>query len=901
MKLHCIELENWRQHVKTKIDFDEKSTVIYGPNEAGKSTILEALSRGLFDKSGSHAESIRRIRPLTASGNVTSTVRIEFTLNSTRYSIEKNFNLNRGTSLYKFDGVKKILLDQDNSADEQIIQLLEADLPSTRGSKPSQWGAFQWLWAPQENRELPTDKDGDPTTNLYLERKDGGRVLVTPKFQLVQNLVLTSYSQYFTKTGKTSTNSPISNIEENIQILEHKSAELKSKIKNVDHEKQQLENLQKQLPILEKKIIDTKDELNIARNEAIDFSSVESELKASKVSVNEAQRNVQDAKKALNELEESAEKIEKLQEKEKNAREGLSRLEALCDMLEKRQHELKENVDENAIKIRTCEELTRDARILWTKFDSMKKIELLEKKILKIKGINEEIETLRKDEIPIVPTDKEINKIIQSQTRIEALNESLAAKGLSINITPGDKGLLYVEVDGEKINPGNLTAMGTESVSVGAPGFGMVTVKAKLDQAHDAKIDIQQHKESILEALTKHAVNSIDELIELNRTQNEISSRVKELIAEKKGIDERSIDEVTIELNKLMEKHEEYNKIERTPDSIQLNPVDSNLEKLVIKRELEQEEARSDLDKARAKRDENDTELIEKKEHLAEIRADQKHFFEELDNARTQERKIIRQYGSVENQIKILLGAKSNLEKLTNDYEKIKQQHEELEKGPLNRIKRLEQEQKNQEELIQKHRTSIDQLIGGIKKASLEGAYSELADIESQIEILHERLEKEQVRAESYKLLKETLEKQYRSALSSVVGPIQDEIKRLLSYITGFLHEDVELNEYLFPTLLGERGFENMSLEFNDSSSGLKEVLALCVRLAVANHLSERDSQCLVLDDPFVHVSSDRSNRMIELINETINENDLQVIIFTHRPMEFSGFTGKMIDIQSVK
>ena len=52
----------------------------------------------------------------------------------------------------------------------------------------------------------------------------------------------------------------------------------------------------------------------------------------------------------------------------------------------------------------------------------------------------------------------------------------------------------------------------------------------------------------------------------------------------------------------------------------------------------------------------------------------------------------------------------------------------------------------------------------------------------------------------------------------------------------------------------------------------LKEVLALCVRLAVAKHLSERDPQCLVLDDPFVHDSSDRSNRMIELANEAIKE-----------------------------
>ncbi|MQY58584.1 MAG: hypothetical protein GH144_03080 [Clostridia bacterium] len=165
----------------------------------------------------------------------------------------------------------------------------------------------------------------------------------------------------------------------------------------------------------------------------------------------------------------------------------------------------------------------------------------------------------------------------------------------------------------------------------------------------------------------------------------------------------------------------------------------------------------------------------------------------------------------------------------------------------------------------------------------------------------NERLDKEQILAKSYGFLKEVLEQQYRSALSVVVSPIQEEVKRSLGYITGFLHDDVELNEYLFPTRLGERGFEDISLEFSDGSSGLKEGLALCVRLAVAKHLSGRDSQCLVLDDPFVHVSSDRSNKMIELINEAIKEHGLQVIIFTHRPMEFAGFAGKMVDIRNVK
>ena len=901
MRLHWVELENWRRHAKTRIDFNEATTAIYGPNETGKSTILEALSRGFFDKSSSQAEAIKRIKPLTASGNVTSTVRIEFTLNKTRYRVEKNFNLRKGTSLYKVDGERSTLLAQDNSADEQLIQLLEAELPSTRGSKPSQWGAFQWLWTPQDYRELPTKDEGDPTTSLHLKTKDSKGMLVTPKFQTVQDFIQTSYAQYFTMTGRPRDSSSISETEKKIQELQEKSMSVKDKIKKVDVDKQQLEALQHGLPVLEKKLVETKEELKKARSEATDFSSIESELKASEACVREAKRNVEDVKRALTELKKSAEKIETLQNKEKETSRDLSRLEALCEQLEKRQQEIKGEVEEKAMKIRECEGLTRDARILWTKSDAMEKIKVLKKKVEKMRELDKKIESLREGEVPIVPTSKEVEGLIQSQSRIEALRESLKARGLAVSITPGKKGVLEVEVDGERIKDGKLTATGTESVSVASPSLGKVTVKAKLEQAHDAKVDIQQLEVSILGVLRKYSVKSIDELKELNRTQNNISNSVKELLAERRGVDERPVNEVALELGKHKEKHEELEKIERTPNAIKSNPIDIDLGKLVNKREKEETEARKILDETRHERDKVYKNVIEKKGELAEIRAEQKRFSEELDNARIQERELIRQHGSVENQEKILRTAEANLKMQKEEYEKINRRYEELEKGPINRIKRLEQQIKNQEQVIQQHRSSVDQLIGGIGTASLGGAHTELAEIESSTEILSERLEKDKMRAESYKLLKEVLEQQYRSALSAVVGPIQEEVKRSLSYVTGFLHEDVELNEYLFPIRLGERGFNDISLEFNDGSSGLKEVLALCVRLAVAKHLTGRDSQCLVLDDPFVHVSSDRSNKMIELINDAIKEYGLQVIVFTHRPMEFAGFTGKMIDIQSVK
>ncbi len=161
---------------------------------------------------------------------------------------------------------------------------------------------------------------------------------------------------------------------------------------------------------------------------------------------------MQDANKAIQELKKSAQEIEKLQKKEKKARDSLSRLEAVCEHSEKRQQEIKAEVDEKAMKIRECEELTKDARILWTMADTAKKIEVLNGKIKKINNITKKIEDLSKEEAPLVPTDDEIEKLSQSQARIEALKESLAARGLTITITPGKKGSLQVEVDGEKLD-----------------------------------------------------------------------------------------------------------------------------------------------------------------------------------------------------------------------------------------------------------------------------------------------------------------------------------------------------------------------------------------------------------------------------------------------------------------
>jgi len=723
---------------------------------------------------------------------------------------------------------------------------------------------------------------------------------VTSALLHVQKSLEPLYRRYFTEKGRSSSSSPVLELEKEIRALEVTKNELREKIETVDDKNRQLGDLQQQVPGIEARVKESRTQLEKTRTEASDFSTVESELRACQVEVSNAERDQSDAWQALEELRKSSETIVQLEAKEMLTRQDHSKKEAQCELLEKRQHEVKEEVEGKAMQVRESEDLIRDARILWTKFDTGEKLKTMTKTVERIKVIDTEIETMEEQTLTIVPTGKELETLKQCQTKIEVLTQSLGAGGLVVGITPGKRGVLVVEVDGQKIEKGTLNAVGAETVTVGASGFGRATVTANLKQMRDTKTEIARLQNAIKSEMSKYGTTSVAQLAEVFQTQDKIACKVKELHAVRKGIDERSLSELELDLKKLREKSDSYASIERTSTAVNSNPTDIDLGELIKKREKEETGAREALDKVRQERDKLDARLSEEKQTLAELRTNQTHVSDELRSARTRERENIGIYGTIGHQEGKLAAAAASLEKKEEECEHTKQRYEDLLKGPVNKIKRLEREVSNGEALVQQQLSTINQLLGAIKEVSLDGTYSDLTQTDSRIEILDERLRSERISSEACGLLKETLDHQYHSTLLAVVGPIKHEVERFLRYVTGDLHEDVDLNEYLFPTSVSERGLDGISLEFIDSSSGLREVLALCVRLAIAEHLSKSEPQCLALDDPFVHVSSDRSNRIVELINKAIEECGLQVIIFTHRASEFAGFNGKLLDVHTL-
>ena len=893
MRLHSIEVENWRNHTRKRVDFDEKSTIIYGPNESGKSNILEALFRGFFDRSKSSAGPIKRITPLSAVGNLASKVVITFSLQGQKYSIEKTFNHNRGSELCRIDNEIKTPIVHDADADRRLIEMIEADI-STGVSDPSKWGAFYWLWTPQENRRLP--EKGDTTSYLHLDQK-GETALVTPVYQNVHSSIATKFLEYFTKKGNVTKKSPVSILDGEIDKQKFHVLGLKQKYNQVLAYQTEINEIKEEISSINLQTDETKNDLKAARGEINELSSFETELDSVQMEIRDTKRNISDAESAIEQLTKVSTQIQELQEQENTAISARSQLEVLCGILQAKLDELDRIIIQQQSKVSKIEDLTKDARSQYSIIRYNKDITELNEKVEKITKIEEEIQTLRAKIKTVIVSKEELEKLTANSIQIDLLNQGLTDVGLQVKILPGNKGTLNVDVDGKQIIPTTTGTTGTREVVVYSENLGKVTINADIEKAKKIKKEIEEITKEIAEAISRDSVSSINELKELFNDQDRIKREIESLNRQRDYVDARSLEELELEVTDITGKISVYKKEARSEYSIRLNPLNDKLGALITQRELERDKAVHELDEMQKDRESKRQELEDKRGDEIIARAKAQNLQEKRMESIKDERGLMDKFGNLNSQKTVQDEQGIILATQKGKEARILDKMKELD-GPLTRVRDLETKLENEEKLLSQKTSRTDYLLGSIETESLQGVYSGISEGESKLEALEDRYTRLAREAYSLHLLLTMLEEDYQNALDSISEPIKEDVAEFLAYITGNLHEEVELNDKLIPTRMGQRGIDELALEFEDGSSGLKEALTLCVRLAVAKHLCAHDSQSLVLDDPFIHMSKNRSERMIDIFNNLVRENGLQIIILTHRELEFTGLEGEMINIQ---
>ena len=212
MRIKSITVRNYRVHRDQKIQLDDSRTLIGGPNECGKSTLVEAVHRALFLKSKVTGDVHRSMVSTCFAGM--PEVELVFTVGNADYILTKRFGGKSGTTRLVQVGGETWLGDE---AETRLATLLKVE-PLGGGHGVAVRLAQQWshLWVVQGQ------SGGDPAEHANLQKDGllqrlqqigGAAALQSDLDARVAGKFATAREEIFTQAGKAKTGSELERAE----------------------------------------------------------------------------------------------------------------------------------------------------------------------------------------------------------------------------------------------------------------------------------------------------------------------------------------------------------------------------------------------------------------------------------------------------------------------------------------------------------------------------------------------------------------------------------------------------------------------------------------------------------------------------------------------------------------
>ena len=891
MKLLRLELTDWRQFCSGphKVSFDDRTTVLAGPNEAGKSTIFEAIRRALFDRCRSTAQWVQHIPPYGICGAVPR-VLLEFEHNSKVLQIEKIFGGQRGTATLseRKDGRwRPIARNQD--ADEQLRELLGATFSgSTEGTRPDNWGAFQWLFVPQDERDLP---DNRSLAVGHLGLPEAG---VSDDFRAVLGLVDEAYHETYTPTGRVSTRSEWQRVKEEFDRLQIDKEAVEATLQELDEKRQRYDEIQDQMPLLEQDTSQAKQEWERALQEHVDLSGAEGQHDAAQARYDQKKAKADEARRILKErlnLEKADDKAAKaIDVASKERASKVAERDRLSNDLATARKGVRDLEDQLADARRSLQ----DASDLLSIRNKQTENKRLEKIRDRIREIEQEIEGLKFRLIGETPGSDLLEQIATLLGEAEAKRAAIGSSALQVTVNGAPD--LKILLDGRPLESEMGTAI--EDVLIASPSGGSVRVKGDTSRAQQLADGAKEIDQQVRDLLEPFKVDSLQALRALREERLNKEGKLGTLKTERLALDNRQLSEIDSTLAYLDREIEKLRESRKKRGALYAHDMlsDQELEQLVDHLGQEISEIDKQLNDTRKERDELYQRLegardeAEKAESAYQAAKARKEGAEEsLDQHRDRS-------GSMNSCQERAKSAKEELQKAKGELNSARAKLEKLREDAEVRRTTAKQKYDRLSERVQQQNARAEELARHLEEASDKGYYTKAAELEQQVASEEARLTRVALRAEAIKLLKETMAAVRSSVVQRVVAPIKEDLDLRLAAATRGRYRVATLGDELVP----QRLQGDAECEFDDGSQGLRELVNTLLRMSIAAHLAEQEPQTLILDDPCVHVSRERTARVVELLNQLTASGKVQAVILTHRENEFAGLEGAFVEVQDL-
>ena len=889
MRLLRVELKNWRGYAggPYAFEFAPDCTIVTGPNEDGKSTVFEAVRRALFDRARGQAGWIDRLVPYTVPGAIPQ-VTLDFQHRGRTIRVAKSFGARGSTELSEERSGAWVRIAANEEAEERLLELLGANASTKRvGSTSESWGPFQWLFVPQDDRALPNGKS-DAASFLGLDRAG-----ISLDFEQVQRAIEGEYSELFTPTGKLTASSELKQLEKEIEQLQERRHGLEEDLRKVAQLERQFEEAQQELPRLREDVETARADWESIDSEAVDLSGAESNLRAAQETHKSAdQRAVQAAAVAKDRRAREAD-AEQSRNRLEAARLAQTQTKVALDQLRKRlddtRHEATQLGDAVAQRRRG---LSEAQRILQIRQAEARIIELRNREMA-AKALDARLRDLEVAKVVAFPGREEVTAAQQLNATFKAKQASGQKLGLQIEVT--DHPELCVIVDGHPLAGSHGVAV--DAVVIEAPLGGSVTVRGDTSEAQRLADQATDAARQLSEILARFDVPTLEALQDLHDRELERRHAIASVQRERNAVDERPAEQILIEIEQLAAEVETLES--RQPSSSETTDIaalaEPEIKNLIVSLgdaiaidEAAFQERRQERERvAGLYREAEEQERVTNQE-LQSASALNEAAQGELDRHRDR-------HGSTEKCVKEERESR-NARHVAGDAEKAARDGlARLQSDAEGRRKTARRTYDRLSQTLAAVEARARQLAETIEREVAAGNYSRLAEIERKIETEEARFSRLTLRAKALKQLKGIADEVRARVVSRVIGPIKETLDVRLSALTLGRYCLAELDEQLQPVRLTG----DVACEIQDGSQGLRELVTTLIRTSVASHLAAEEPQTLILDDPCVHVSRERTTRLVTLLNELVEREQLQVVILTHRPQEFAGLAGKEVRIKS--
>lgn len=899
MILRALRVAGWRCFASSVEvgPFAEGLNVLYAPNATGKSTLFEALLRGLLDGHRVSGREMEAIRPWGRS--LSPEVSVEFAHGGEEYCITKRFLEGVFSRLERKESGRFVPLAEGRSADEKVRCMLTRESPGSGLSKPKHWGLAQVLWAPQGNLALEKLSGGilaDIRASLGTQISGSGMGFVEKK---VEEL----YGLFFTVGGKLKSGggAPV--------LVKLKDDLLKARYRRAEAILQQQAFDEASRRIEELRVCRTQ-----VKNDEVAIKKVLAEtcLRAERHKEISSERNQREVQlKAImaqhSELKSHFEAIKSMKKDIKEYRESLCKLEEVVP-LQRREAESRAKEEAQA---KAALEDTRKGRNVVVSaqevaeqahryLENSKSLATLDKQIRHIEKAQETLNKIKKERVGTPAPDAETLRAVREALRkCDAAQVRIDAAFITLEVTTENGGSLVV-VEGEETGSVELRS-GSPIRVKGSPEVVVdLTGVARL-RAWGPTGSIEQHRnermiaEQELEKLTMpFGVASIEKLEALAEQAEQVGGKVNEAQTRLETLlSGESVEDIEMErsrarmtLVKILQSHPDWE--DTPPDDETLKTAARRVQSLFIgKVELAEhrwEAAQSALTAIATQEAETGVKLEETtrqikllEARLAEITADGRP-----DEER--EKKLRETALDWEGARVRLKEIDKELSELGDD-PAIMADKFEKQLGAVGEaaIKALEDEKSEE---------------GKMWQLSAQGTYSVLAQAEEEVAELELQIKGEQLRVDAVRLTHAMVAQCRREAVSAVIDPVEERATRILKRIAGEKLGYLAFDESFEPISVtpvistGDVFLENIS-------GGEKEQVYLATRLALAEVLARKERQLVVLDDVLTATDTGRLARVLIILEEVAKR--LQVLILTCHHENYRGLEqAKFIDLEAI-